>query len=101
SIRDKLVTGVQTCALPISFRSGNQQIAFSIFRSESLDEHQLRLLFGVLHLEKRRIANDDRIHRFWDPDRGYKMGRELNRHYLVKSEERRVGKESRSQRWRW
>src|SRR2546425_7868024 len=81
-IRDKLVTGVQTCALPISLgvhrgdRGHLLRLAAALRRDEGVDHRALQL---------------DRHRRL--------LWRRLVRHpYQYRSEERRVGKECRS-RW--
>src|SRR2546425_9025565 len=70
-IRDKLVTGVQTCALPISLDPGE----------DPLDLQQARV-FAVGQVDLRLVARDH----------GARV------HAQPRSEERRVGKECRS-RW--
>src|SRR2546428_7688561 len=73
-IRDLIVTGVQTCALPISLE----------------DEHELRPLVSVQRKPCARLETDD-LHFPAVGDRDVL-------HVDSRSEERRVGKECRS-RW--
>src|SRR5687767_15607641 len=75
-IRDKLVTGVQTCALPIL--AGEEQVI--VGRAGALDD-----TLGGIVIE--RVANGERA-RAW-------IALQVKRR---RSEERRVGKECRS-RW--
>src|SRR5205823_12002869 len=91
-IRDKLVTGVQTCALPISL-PGTVGLIRSLLLQQKFDEAnaaaesavaqrpnspELQLALGDLQFAEGKIP---------DAERSY-----------VRSEERRVGKECRS-RW--
>src|SRR2546423_3162822 len=76
-IRDKLVTGVQTCALPISFRVRGDVL--DVFPAEN-SETALRI--ALLDDEVESLT-------LFDP---------LTGHASQRSEERRVGKECRS-RW--
>src|SRR5258708_21479128 len=76
-IRDDLVTGVQTCALPISL-DGDMIVL-------DADKGTLDVRLSKSELDKRRAA--------WKPKKP-----EFTSGYLWRSEERRVGKECRS-RW--
>src|SRR5438094_1546846 len=81
-IRDRTVTGVQTCALPI-FDPDHQQ--------------RLGLLVVDVHLER---VGTGRVLRL-DPDSTISISAAHNGYltaYVTRSEERRVGKECRS-RW--
>src|SRR2546427_4293526 len=82
-IRDLTVTGVQTCALPIS----------PVPRDPRAPGRESAARLGPLrrHLDPRRAAADDRAR----PHRRPRPGR---RREVARSEERRVGKECRS-RW--
>src|SRR5207249_8187365 len=98
-IRDRNVTGVQTCALPIYQRTGDQD-AGGIGRQRRLEE-------GLPEGTPIVAPSDEAQH---DPalrkigDKRFGLGfRKLEPRALVKitdrSEERRVGKESRDRRW--
>src|SRR5205823_10860480 len=80
-IRDKLVTGVQTCALPISPIKG------LTFMSQSLVKNLVHLVYSTKHREP-LIPVDHRAALF-----AYQAG------IFKRSEERRVGKECRSRGW--
>src|SRR2546423_2282320 len=80
-IRDKLVTGVQTCALPISL-SGTL-LATGTFTNETVSGWQTMTFTNPVQIS----ANTTYVVSYFDP----------NGHY-GRSEERRVGKECRS-RW--
>src|SRR2546425_12904687 len=75
-IRDKLVTGVQTCALPICVRRREAGVDALVVVQGKSD-----LLQGILALQPRRRLADF-----------------LHRRQQQRSEERRVGEEGRS-RW--
>src|SRR5689334_23789288 len=81
-IRDGTVTGVQTCALPISKIMGRRGAEHALERAGE------GALAGVARLERRQL------HRF---SRG-ELGQRREQPRLLRSEERRVGKECRS-RW--
>src|SRR5205823_10393282 len=91
-IRDKLVTGVQTCALPIYVRAarthgGEGRVA------RRVDESDFRSL--VLHAVRPDVLRDPA--RFAGRD-----ARLANRvQERGRSEERRVGKEGSYRWWRW
>src|SRR5699024_11788980 len=75
-IRDRNVTGVQTCALPIYLFSFSQQILFDIFDRTALHTYKVMVeMVGALFPEV--IAADPVA--------------EVN--FIERSEERRVGKE--------
>src|SRR5256886_3754027 len=80
-IRDLTVTGVQTCALPISIEVKRPQPAFDLDPILPAREHDLIV---------RQIAPPSRRER--------RAGGGLARPRVARSEERRVGKECRS-RW--
>src|SRR5205823_8226247 len=79
-IRDKLVTGVQTCALPISFSLGAPASRRLLFPRPAGGTPALpgNLPPSLPHLDQ-RTSSPPRHHR-----------------HLLRSEERRVGKEGRS-----
>src|SRR5688572_32547897 len=79
-IRDLTVTGVQTCALPISLKSGKEAEVFLLERRYA--SGSIALLAHKRYRPRRPSAGELR-------DLGFKRAR---------SEERRVGKECRS-RW--
>src|SRR2546430_13523272 len=81
-IRDLTVTGVQTCALPISLTSDVPAIAIEYEHKTSGIMHDLELEKWVIRIED---VTADNLARMVD---------EL----MLRSEERRVGKECRS-RW--
>src|SRR5699024_11249513 len=100
-IRDRNVTGVQTCALPISTSfdwapTGADRIDLV---AASLDTAATVVLNG------RRLAEVQNQHRSWRFDVTDVLGEGSNRleiHFASRSEERRVGKEGRPmrvQRW--
>src|SRR2546425_7149888 len=76
-IRDKLVTGVQTCALPI-YVGGEEDVLVLELRIAALEDPD--------HVGRRRSLEHPLAHR------------EADAHTRERSEERRVGKECRS-RW--
>src|SRR5690606_40850815 len=83
-IRDFHVTGVQTCALPISSRSMPQSPrALGNALLEAASEKNLDQFFAIIHHALTAYAHD----------------RQAFEEFLYRSEERRVGKECRS-RWR-
>src|SRR5687767_15962617 len=84
-IRDKLVTGVQTCALPIFKDDRNVNAAGMILR-EILQDDVSSSLVGL------SVVSDTRNDRL-APTKGHQIGVSL------RSEERRVGKECRA--WSW
>src|SRR5258708_31673961 len=83
-IRDDLVTGVQTCALPI-FKTEHEKLAMDAWRSPPwvLNDHSEDQFLNFL----RRLSS---------PDGPSDLGDQLP--VQMRSEERRVGKECRS-RW--
>src|SRR2546425_2104097 len=81
-IRDKLVTGVQTCALPISVRVGGDKMDEAIVQYV---KRKYNLLIGERTAELIKITIGSAY-----------PGSELQ--MMERSEERRVGKECRS-RW--
>ena len=42
-----------------SSRGGNQQVTLGMFVGQGLNEHQLWLMFGMLHLKQRRVSHYD------------------------------------------
>src|SRR5207249_5831145 len=96
-IRDRNVTGVQTCALPI-YRSFATSTRFPCAEKEALGR-QWRGLEQDHPIQPRQICRA----RHSDP-----VARKFCRPFLeetaraaLRSEERRVGKECRAQIWRW
>src|SRR2546425_8369433 len=83
-IRDKLVTGVQTCALPIS---GKGALLASRKYHPSVSERQTSRLNEIL-------TNAGVSVMLYVHEGGHELGNTM----LTRSEERRVGKECRS-RW--
>src|SRR5205823_7834747 len=94
-IRDKLVTGVQTCALPIYSRNGNRlTMDAEVSHQGGNSSHGFKGVRVVMPVQK--IA---RVHRV--PHNVALRGRFPDAHEpirLPRSEERRVGKEWRSRR---
>src|SRR5207249_6219850 len=92
-IRDRNVTGVQTCALPISLRKSLSSVM--IFSTFKLSILALLLNLGsseVLPARGAQGADSDSLGRPWlsrSPDQGSTRSRN------ERSEERRVGKECR------
>src|SRR3989441_6970147 len=83
-IRDKLVTGVQTCALPIC-TGGNEGIGFAVPVSLAKPVTESLIKTG-------------KVVRGWLGVAIQEITPELAKAFKVRSEERRVGKECRS-RW--
>src|SRR5260221_6934290 len=83
-IRDHCVTGVQTCALPISIRAGSDSPAQPL---QPVDEDKLAAA---------RVALESQIQR--ESDCYFATARLWDDGIIDRSEERRVGKECRS-RW--
>src|SRR5258708_12020915 len=88
-IRDDLVTGVQTCALPISIPQ-KTNVREDVVRVMKVMAHQLELAVDVV-VDANHVFTDVGLLR----DRRYELTRAQIR---MRSEERRVGKECRS-RW--
>src|SRR5205823_8069983 len=90
-IRDKLVTGVQTCALPIS--QSHRLDAFLLL--QGIETVALRV--------ERHVENARRVAEFLRADRRVASvsyaGFPDSPYYALRSEERRVGKECRSRWW--
>src|SRR3546814_15224779 len=84
--RCALVTGVQTCALPISFVSGKNKWRISFGRGH---EFAARDHYGQLYAEKWRRLNLNANASPWAPHNRGMAGVDE----AVRSEERRVGKE--------
>src|SRR5205823_6741693 len=97
-IRDKLVTGVQTCALPISDGSDLGAERFRDLDGEASDAAgragDCNSLAGA---KLRVVAKALQCHRAGDCDRRRLLEAQPLR--LRRSEERRVGKECRSRGW--
>src|SRR5687767_15968755 len=96
-IRDKLVTGVQTCALPIWLRV-RSNVPASFFESRHDDGHALLKLgdidlFHFCHHDVRLVPMDYALEHFLFNDDFAKTTK------FLRSEERRVGKECRLQMW--
>src|SRR5207249_6894561 len=92
-IRDRNVTGVQTCALPISERSTSTRGGCSTLRSTRRGPRRgpgLRCNGGAELDSHRRRRGCEAILAWLDPRTGF------NSVYAQRSEERRVGKEGRS-----
>src|SRR5438132_9763244 len=79
-IRDHCVTGVQTCALPISFRE-------ALLRDYSITQPTPKFLKAIAE----RANAAPMLKELLRPDRKHDL-----ENYLWRSEERRVGKECRS-----
>src|SRR2546425_10435172 len=95
-IRDKLVTGVQTCALPI-FTPGGFDLKTSQAMTPSIDEP--RPCRGTNSGEILARRDDSRPHCAWRAGcAAGSMTIDLGARRFSRSEERRVGKECRS-RW--
>src|SRR5205823_10598342 len=97
----KLVTGVQTCALPILVAEGAKRIGA---RANETDHERIAVIGSLGFREDRRskrweldlVANRDRVSEMTHASRA-RMRREGIRILTLRSEERRVGKEA---RWR-
>src|SRR5207248_5370738 len=85
-IRDRTVTGVQTCALPIFKASGGKWL---LITESAIDE-----TYCGTHLGQRAEGGTYRI-KFPDPGEGRGVGAA---NPASRSEERRVGKEGRARR---
>src|SRR5205823_9555761 len=81
-IRDKLVTGVQTCALPICCAEASFWLGFLYVRQNR----------GELAAQALRAARDSKECKSVEPT--FYLGMQM-----LRSEERRVGKECRSGGW--
>src|SRR5690606_40703203 len=93
-IRDFHVTGVQTCALPISTVSVQRAILEGLI-AMLLDSASIFMFFPVRY-------HDDGDSEAYDQDYEKRLWEETGRHFSrllahARSEERRVGKEYRSQ----
>src|SRR5205823_10043810 len=91
-IRDKLVTGVQTCALPIF---SPDEYGRSPYAACRLARHRRRLVLGPAIIQECLLGQ------------GHDVDLPPERHLhlqlfsaVLRSEERRVGKECRSRLWR-
>src|SRR5205823_10800112 len=93
-IRDKLVTGVQTCALPIfeALVTFVRSLPFSVWTA-----FVSRLSAAASQLEIGRLGNSDGDGAFGDIRR---RDQAIVSPVKTRSEERRVGKGGRSQWWR-
>src|SRR5205823_10346440 len=95
-IRDKLVTGVQTCALPISSRS-------LIFVINTLPHLESLGLGRIVTQRIKRLDNRNHLRCVLHPQRTLTtvmLEKDMSGYFsLLRSEERRVGKECRSQWW--
>src|SRR5947208_16912095 len=95
-IRDDLVTGVQTCALPICHGQGSELPTPSAGADYTDGEAHLR---AALHPAKQAVDLFDRVHFGFADAVNYEPA--FNSRFVrraVRSEERRVGKECRG-RW--
>src|SRR5205823_10629411 len=86
-IRDKLVTGVQTCALPIFHVNGERLLR--------LRSHKQEAILALLTLRHDRPVERAWLAGLLWPDSPTSIGLATLRRYLTRSEERRVGKECR------
>src|SRR5207248_4083992 len=89
-IRDRTVTGVQTCALPIS-----RFVQFAAFMSMNLDRRVNAQTDFFCHLANDEDQRAAAIRAFYDE---YCAVMDLPVEFYLRSEERRVGKEC---RYRW
>src|SRR5690606_40159376 len=95
-IRDFHVTGVQTCALPIYLG-----LAHAARRDRRRAEAQPRGVEGLARVERDGVVVGDdacAIERLSGRLPGDVLVRQIEQHEVIRSEERRVGKES---GWRW
>src|SRR5699024_11376215 len=99
-IRDRNVTGVQTCALPIYLALGD-----SYTQGESVCEScsfPMQLMQRIAKQEKVKVVTEVVAQSGWTSSdlisglRSKQLGSDFDR-----SEERRVGKEWRCRRWGW
>src|SRR5205823_10483733 len=95
-IRDKLVTGVQTCALPISWKwlEANEQRELADARARQANDEKQAALYQAYRASLAAASAALEIHDVADTARHLKSAPTA-----MRSEERRVGKECRS-RWR-
>src|SRR5205823_8995606 len=99
--RDKLVTGVQTCALPIS----TEQSITVIRENYEVNTLGLHLLLYTAHgmgIKRGVHTSTMSVHyreRFWYPAEELVPLDTPSAYGLTRSEERRVGKECRVQLW--
>src|SRR5204862_2321818 len=98
--RDLYVTGVQTCALPISYQSAGPAVEGERFNSVLSPTLVNRKTEEGMSTTSKRSLDSQLLGRrtFLGAALGTCVGTPLARLSLVRSEERRVGKESRS-RW--
>src|SRR5207244_9775128 len=89
-IRDDLVTGVQTCALPISVMRGPNVAAFA-------ERHKLKQI-SIADLIAYRQVRDKLVRRIGEFPVKSEIGTLAGYAYVTRSEERRVGKECRPAR---
>src|SRR5205823_11906042 len=96
-IRDKLVTGVQTCALPISYKT-----AWRMFKQiRMLLVEDVTLEGSSVEMDETLIGGRRRKRTMYDPqNKTWVAGIVERKGERRRSEERRVGKESRTRRWR-
>src|SRR5205823_10182027 len=90
-IRDKLVTGVQTCALPI-FQTAALMVD-EVTVVKCLRAHVGELLIAV-EPKSGREPGQIKLQQFWRETVDFNAARDVVRK-MIRSEERRVGKECR------
>jgi hypothetical protein len=61
-----------------AFDGGDQQVALGMLVGQGLDEHQLRLAFGVLNLKKRLVPHNHGVHRLRHSNRRNEVRFELD-----------------------
>src|SRR5205823_7703173 len=98
--RDKLVTGVQTCALPISQAHGLRSVGIHPNAQPQLRSPTMPLMIACSHCNKRLKVPDTAMgKRVKCPGCGLAfLASDSSGADTERSEERRVGKEC---RWRW
>src|SRR5205823_10230349 len=89
-IRDKLVTGVQTCALPISQRQSTAIARLGFFESAARSQRNAEIGMGqgeVRYISEQPLVKNERLIDLAGMVMPHRFGKE------PRSEERRVGKE--------
>src|SRR5206468_5553889 len=94
-IRDLIVTGVQTCALPIYILTSDARNRFNRFVDGGDPCLTIRHYFDEAHEDRAAITNCSS-----DYERSNVEVMEMDLRFGLRSEERRVGKEVRAGGWR-
>src|SRR5206468_6185469 len=100
-IRDLIVTGVQTCALPISVVEEHHE-GRAVLPAPAIRAARIDAIADVLPGAIARVERTDApgLVRRQDREREAGLGEDVERLVVDRSEERRVGKEWRVRGWR-